>query len=359
MTQSRREAVRDLAEQSDVTAAKGLFRLALKTRRRAGDRACVALALAALAPLVACDDLKSLDFRESLFRQSGLPVPGSDEPYPNLASVPPKPAATDKAARTKIAQTLTAENKGDAGALAAGSAPSDLPRPPAAPALPEPPPPGQAQSAAAPGTSSKYSLLPQLASPPSAAPKSMPPLAAESPASPAPAEPSPAPGAAHSAKAAAKKPSAHQAPRSVAESPAAGAAIGGSIERIAEDKLTFDQVAPSREVAIVLFARRSQAVDRAQERGLAPVAALARGGGRLFVIAFEPADIDAQGQPRMAAGQELSLARAQAVAEMLVRLGVPVGSVAIGAVSEHSAIVLGTRRVDLAGLERVEVYLEP
>jgi hypothetical protein len=75
---------------------------------------CFAFAagLAAALSLAACDALKPLDFRDALFRHSGQPVPGSNEPFPNLASVPSAaPTSTSKDTREQIAQKMSAETK--------------------------------------------------------------------------------------------------------------------------------------------------------------------------------------------------------------------------------------------------------
>lgn len=83
------------------------------------------------------------------------PPPGADEPYPNLASVPPKPAAPDRAALAKIADALIADRTNAqhvaAAPIADPSSPSASPElfgrgsvPPPGP----PPPPGSQQASA-------------------------------------------------------------------------------------------------------------------------------------------------------------------------------------------------------------------
>jgi hypothetical protein len=84
------------------------------------------------------------------------PPPGADQPYPNLASVPPKPAQPDRAALTNIANALisdrtNAQHVAAAAPIADPSSPSTSPAlfgrgtvPPPAPA----PPPGSDQASA-------------------------------------------------------------------------------------------------------------------------------------------------------------------------------------------------------------------
>lgn len=84
------------------------------------------------------------------------PPPGADQPYPNLASVPPKPATPDRAALTNIASALVADRTNaqhvaEAAPIADPSSPSASPElfgkgtvPP--PALP--PPAGSQQASA-------------------------------------------------------------------------------------------------------------------------------------------------------------------------------------------------------------------
>jgi len=84
------------------------------------------------------------------------PPPGADEPYPNLASVPPKPAAPDRAALAKIADALIADRT-NAQHMASAAPVADPSSPSASPDLfgrgsvppPGPPPPPGSQQASA------------------------------------------------------------------------------------------------------------------------------------------------------------------------------------------------------------------
>ena len=72
------------------------------------------LALLCLA-LGACSDFESEDllaWRKGLVREVAGAIPGTDQPYPNLASVPTSvPGASPKAARVELEKKLQADNK--------------------------------------------------------------------------------------------------------------------------------------------------------------------------------------------------------------------------------------------------------
>ena len=110
------------------------------------------------------------------------PPPGADQPYPNLATVPPKPAEPDRAALANIANGLIADRTNTQRADAAAPI-ADPSSPSASPALfgkgtVSPPPP--------PGTTTASASLPAADAPPA------PPSPAPSPPSPATASPAPA-----------------------------------------------------------------------------------------------------------------------------------------------------------------------
>jgi outer membrane protein OmpA-like peptidoglycan-associated protein len=113
------------------------------------------------------------------------PPPGADQPYPNLATVPPKPAEPDRAALANIANGLIADRTNTQRADAAAPI-ADPSSPSASPALfgkgtvPPPPPPPP------PGTTTASASLPAADAPPA------PPSPAPSPPSPSTASPAPA-----------------------------------------------------------------------------------------------------------------------------------------------------------------------
>jgi outer membrane protein OmpA-like peptidoglycan-associated protein len=116
------------------------------------------------------------------------PPPGADQPYPNLASVPPKPAAPDRAALANIASALVADRT-NAQHVAAAAPIADPSSPSASPELfgkgtvppPAPPPPPGSQQASA--------TMPAVEAPPAPA---APPAQASQPASRSETPPPPA-----------------------------------------------------------------------------------------------------------------------------------------------------------------------
>ncbi|MFI5024253.1 MAG: OmpA family protein [Alphaproteobacteria bacterium] len=85
--------------------------------RSFGPRWRVGLALLALLCLTlgACSDFEPEDlvaWRNGLVREVAGAIPGTDQPYPNLASVPTSvPGASPKAARVELQKKLEADNK--------------------------------------------------------------------------------------------------------------------------------------------------------------------------------------------------------------------------------------------------------
>jgi len=70
--------------------------------------------IAAIATLLlaACTDQTNLDLREGLVQHVKQPLPGVDQPFPNLSSVPDTPPPIpSKAARSELAKSLEADNK--------------------------------------------------------------------------------------------------------------------------------------------------------------------------------------------------------------------------------------------------------
>jgi outer membrane protein OmpA-like peptidoglycan-associated protein len=262
--------------------------------------ACFRLAamLALLWPLAACDTLKSLDFRDALFPHSGQPVPGSTQPYPNLASVPDAaPPSTDKDTRQKIAEHLAAETKGN-GASSLDDGGSKV-------AVPQPPAPLPKDFV----TASQPVELADSAGTGSAA--ATPPGATKRPA-----------GTGAKAQPALVAPGAH------------------------------------REVAIVLFDEDSAEIDPEEADKLKPVVDLAlRTNGRLRLVGYASLDPHAPDQAAAKlAAFDLSLDRANAVAQLLIRLGAPAATLLLGA---HAPISRGTHASGYAADPRVEIYLDP
>jgi outer membrane protein OmpA-like peptidoglycan-associated protein len=149
------------------------------------------------------------------------PPPGADQPYPNLATVPPKPAEPDRAALANIANALIADRTNTQHADAAAPI-TDPSLPSASPALfgkgtvPPPPPPPP------PGTPTATASLP-AADAPSAPPSPAPPSPTQASAAPSPT-PAPAKAPVAAVQSAALPPPAASAPPAADATPAAPAA---------------------------------------------------------------------------------------------------------------------------------------
>ncbi len=263
--------------------------------------ACFRLAamLALSWPLAACDTLKSLDFRDALFPHSGQPVPGSTQPYPNLATVPAAaPPSTDKETRQKIAEHLAAETKGNqTSSLDDGGSRVAVPRPPA-------PLPQDFVTASQPVELADGAGAGNVAAPPPGATKRL-------------------AGTGAKAQPARVAPGAH------------------------------------REVAIVLFDEDLAEIDPDQADKLKPVVdmALRTNGSRLQLVGYASLDPHAPDQAAAKlAAFDLSLDRADAVAQLLIRLGAPPAALVLSA---HAPIGRGAHASGYAAEPRVEIYLEP
>jgi outer membrane protein OmpA-like peptidoglycan-associated protein len=167
------------------------------------------------------------------------PPPGADQPYPNLATVPAKPAEPDRAALANIANALIAD-RSNTQRLNAATPLADPSSPNASPALfgrgtvpppPPPPPPGTATASAslpaadAPSAppSAPPSGAPSAGAPPSAALPSGAPSAGAGPAATAGAAGPPAKAPVGAVQAAALPPPAAAAQPSADAPPAAPA----------------------------------------------------------------------------------------------------------------------------------------
>jgi outer membrane protein OmpA-like peptidoglycan-associated protein len=128
------------------------------------------------------------------------PPPGADQPYPNLASVPPKPEAPDRAALANIATALVADRTNAQHAAAPIADPS---LPSASPGLfgrgtvppPAPPPPAGAAQASATMAAADAPPAPRAPSPPANPPQAVP-APAKAPLGTVQSAPLAAPGAA-------------------------------------------------------------------------------------------------------------------------------------------------------------------
>src|SRR5690349_9808755 len=112
--------------------------------------------LAACLALAACEIPKEVNPVEIYRQVSGeadagrLPPPGLDQPFPNLASVPPRPERPAAATRDAISAALREDRAQSRGPLVLRTVPGPEPSrgAPGEPALPSGPPPRPALAAA-------------------------------------------------------------------------------------------------------------------------------------------------------------------------------------------------------------------
>ncbi|HEX4172689.1 MAG TPA: OmpA family protein [Acetobacteraceae bacterium] len=286
------------------------------------------------------------------------PPPGADQPYPNLASVPPKPATPDRAALANIASALVADRT-NAQHVAAAAPIADPSSPSASPELfgkgtvppPSPaPPPGSQQASAtmpaveAPPTPPTPASQPAssggTASPPAKAPvgnvqtaplappgaTAQPPAVAAGapPAMPtAPPPPPNLPGApsAPSATAASPPPVSPAAPTSPAPGQPATSQVAAATPGPAPPGNPANTVS-------VTFVNGSAELPPNASDTLKQLAAR-RGNGIIAVTGYGDADSDSP--DAQSAALALGLSRAQAMAGALTKAGVPASAVQVDA----------------------------
>ncbi|UPG71240.1 hypothetical protein MVG78_11600 [Roseomonas gilardii subsp. gilardii] len=122
--------------------------------------------------------------------------PGLDQGFPNLASIPPRPARGEASVREQLTTALAANRAAAAQPIAPGAPVPEPPPSPGADQVPHsPPPPPRLASAPAIGPSTPTSTLRTGAPDPGSAPPAAPPpeMLAPPPPSLAPAPPAPPP----------------------------------------------------------------------------------------------------------------------------------------------------------------------
>lgn len=242
--------------------------------------------------------------------------PGASDPYPNLASVPPRPTPTDAATRRALTEQLRAERDRTeraaardpivpAGAPAAVAAAKAASAPPAA-AVPagtrpnSPAPGGLVASGPAPADEPSKAVLEAASAPPA-------PIARQG-ARPAPAGAAP--------------PASGPLPDLPAGAPPIPQLPG----------LPATAFAPATPkplpVAVVAFARGSAALPDSADPALRALAGLRAGGG---MVVQAGGDAENTGPERQAAAVPLGLARARAIQAALVAAGVPATAIRIEA----------------------------
>jgi outer membrane protein OmpA-like peptidoglycan-associated protein len=153
-----------------------------------------ALAVALLSGLTGCGHTDIIRPEVDLYHdlQGGViaaqrpPPPGVNDPYPNLGTVPKRPAAADIAAEQRIADQLATQR--DAAVAAAAASPIKVP---AAPAIPKPAPPdpdaNHVTVDAAPAPPAPVVAPPPVSAPEVSAIDSVPPIATAVASGPLPA----------------------------------------------------------------------------------------------------------------------------------------------------------------------------
>ncbi len=299
------------------------------------------------------------------------PPPGADQPYPNLATVPPKPAQPDRAALANIAKALVADRTNAQHAAAAAPI-ADPSLPSASPGLfgrgtvpppPPPPPPGTQQAAAtmaaaeappAPATpppSPAPALAPATPSPPptsgaeAVAPPAkapvgavqsaplappgsaaQPPAEAAAPPPPLPTAPPPPPNLSNTA-------SGEPSPPPAAASPSSPAPVAAPAPAPSPAPATVAAATPPpppnpANTISVTFVNGSAALPPDAAETLKQFAAR-RGGGVIAVTGY--GDAASNDPAAQSAALTLGLSRAQAIAAALTSAGVPSSAVQVDA----------------------------
>ena len=285
--------------------------------------------------------------------------PGADDPYPNLSTVPPRPAPPDRDAMKNLTAALVGDRTN--ARYAAEAAPlTDPSSPSASPNLfgsgTLPPPPPASASGAAPAISASLPAAsappkpPEPAAPPSRAPvasvQSAPldaPAPAAAPAVPPPSMPSVSPPPSAPAPVTAQPP-AQAAPGSTAElapppispgtlpplptEPPARAAVAPSPPPPPPQAISPIPAPASAAATVIPFAAASSAISPTAGDEIKAFAAR-RGGGSIVVTGYGDAVSSDPGSQTVALS--LALTRAQAVANALAAAGVPQTVIRVGA----------------------------
>lgn len=241
---------------------------------------------------------------------------GSQQPYPNLASVPRAPTnALSAAEREKLQSSLLADRQNaryvENGQQYAAVAPQSAQPLTAQPLAPGVGATGQPSADANPNTQPKE-LPPQESTPPESPARESPlttPAVRSVPQGEAPRQPPPAPAGVAS-RASPSAASSYQP-----SAPIAPASAGGSVARA-----PAGQPGVAVAVGVIAFEGNSTHLTAESVQRLGEVAQLSRQtGGRIHAV----------GYPRVGAadGDGLAAARAKAVAAELVKLGIPAGSI--------------------------------
>lgn len=251
--------------------------------------------------------------------QDRPPPPGASDPYPNLASVPPRPTPTDAATRRALTEQLKAErDRTERAAVRDPIVPAGAPTALAAAKAAAAPP-------AAPITTAPAGMRPLRPGPSGPAPAAAPEGNEASKAVLEAASASPAPAS----RRAAPVPSSSGAPPASGPLPELPSGAPPIPQLPGLPAATFAPAAPKPPPqAVVAFARGSAAMPDSAGPALRALAGLRAGGG---VVVQAGGDADGAGPERQAAAVPLGLARARAIQAALVADGVPASAIRIEA----------------------------
>ena len=297
------------------------------------------------------------------------PEAQGDQPFPNLSTVPEEAPETSSAEeRAAITEGLAADRaNAEYTDEPLGSQAAD-----AAPAAPPPPAPAPAPAAAVPATPA-----------PAATPPAPPPAATSSPAAPPAGTPAPAAPAVESQPIAPPPASAPQTAQQPAPAaPPPPASVPPAVPSVAPPEIysegsvtvTPDAVlgggppatsrllpsGESRPVALIFFGYGSAGLSRADIAVLKDVVRLHNErGGLIRVIGHASRGVAGRDTARQTlANFNISLARANAVARELSRLGVRTDQIQVAAAGAQQPLYYETQPTGEAGNRRVEIYLD-
>ena len=271
------------------------------------------------------------DMEGGRLAESRPPPPNADAPYPNLGSVPDKPAPPNQAAHTQIADALVADRRNAEYTLSTSAIPSVPPAGSAQAGLQAPPAPAT-------GDQQPNAALQAANAPPPPPPKKAPvgavseaPLAA--PPAPAAAPGSAAPASATPAAAAAAMPAIPAAPPAPPQLPGAAPAVVAPTVPPVAPPAPPPAAKPSGPMVPIPFAAGSAVLPAdalpaikqlAERRGTSSIAITGYGGA----LASDPT--------AQSAALPLALDRARAVAAQLMANGVPSSAIRIAAEPQGS-----------------------
>jgi outer membrane protein OmpA-like peptidoglycan-associated protein len=287
--------------------------------------------------LAGCSTISSMNPVNWWHRQEGgkiaedrPPPPGADKPYPNISTVPAKPAPPDAEAMKNLTDSLVADrtnaqHEAQAAPLADPSSPTASPNLFGVGTAPPPPPPGATPPAASTsaGTPIASASMPAVSAPvtpPSAAPRKP---VQSTPLAPLPA--ATAPPAATAAPAASTPPAG--LPPAMPAAPPPRPAIAGPAPAAQVVPTPMPRPAAGTSATIVFPERASNLSQPAADEVKAFAAK--RGKATISVIGYgdsASSDPDAQ-----SAAVNLGLSRAQSIMDVLKTAGVPGTAIRVSA----------------------------